>query len=82
MSPGPWPPPKRQILLERNSLAFLGVAIGDVIDIELNSKQYKLQVAGTAYNPDEFEYPKLQPTDPSVADRAARLTVREVLAYA
>ena len=53
VSPGTWPPPKRQILLERNSLAFLGVAIGDMIDIELNSKRYKLQVAGTAYNPDE-----------------------------
>ena len=27
VSPGTWPPPKRQILLERNSLAFLGVAM-------------------------------------------------------
>ena len=48
-----WPPPKRQILLERNSMAFLGVGIGDSIELELNSKKYTLRVAGTAYNPDE-----------------------------
>ncbi|MCB0045662.1 MAG: ABC transporter permease [Caldilineaceae bacterium] len=48
---GAWPPPPDQVVLERASLAWMGVSEGDEILIELSSgKQRTLTVAGSVYD--------------------------------
>ncbi len=48
---GAWPPPENQIVIERASLEWMGVAQGDEILIELsNGKERRLTVAGTAHD--------------------------------
>jgi putative ABC transport system permease protein len=49
---GTWPTQRDEIMLEWNALAYLGVAIGDRITIELGNNTRKvLHVTGTAHNP-------------------------------
>jgi putative ABC transport system permease protein len=48
---GRWPPQRREILLERTSLPFGGVEIGDVITIELpDESRYDLPVTGSVHD--------------------------------
>ena len=52
--PTDWPPAKREVILGTNSLAFLGVKVGDMLEVQnWNGKKYALRVAGTAYSADE-----------------------------
>jgi len=52
---GKWPPGKREIILERLALDYLGVQIGDTITLELdNGVKKELTVVGTAHNPQEL----------------------------
>jgi putative ABC transport system permease protein len=51
---GAWPPPRREMLLERASPAFLGRDIGDVVLIETAAgTQRELRIAGIAYDPNQ-----------------------------
>lgn len=52
---GTWPPGKRELILERLALDYLGVGIGDTINIELdNGTRKSLTVVGTAHDPQEL----------------------------
>ena len=47
---GAWPPAMREITLERASLDYLGLKIGDTITVEdLNGKARDLRISGTAH---------------------------------
>ena len=53
---GAWPPPERQILIERASLAWMGAQIGDVVLINVgNGRQRELRVAGTVHDPAQMQ---------------------------
>ena len=50
---GAWPPPKKEILIERNSLALTDANVGDVIEIETGEgKIRQLRVAGLVHDMD------------------------------
>ena len=52
---GRWPPGKREVILERLALEYLGVEIGDTVTVELDDGVEKqLTVVGTAHNPQEL----------------------------
>jgi putative ABC transport system permease protein len=52
---GVWPPGKREVVLERLALDYLGVEVGDTISVELeHGTQKKLMVVGTAHNPQKL----------------------------
>lgn len=49
---GAWPPPKREVLIERAALQVLHAEIGDVIVIKLpNDTARKMRVGGVAHDP-------------------------------
>jgi putative ABC transport system permease protein len=49
---GSWPPAAGEILLRRDSLALLGVAVGDTITVQTpGGEAARLRVAGTVYDP-------------------------------
>ncbi len=48
---GAWPAPRRALLLERTSLAYLGVAVGDEVTVELpDGTGRTMRVAGTVHD--------------------------------
>jgi putative ABC transport system permease protein len=48
---GAWPPPDRQVLIERNSLPISGAKIGDTITVETpDGKLHELKIAGTTHD--------------------------------
>jgi len=48
---GAWPPPDRQLLIERNSLSLTGASIGDTVIVETSDgKQHELKIAGTTHD--------------------------------
>jgi putative ABC transport system permease protein len=48
---GAWPPPDRNVLIERASLAWMGVQVGDVVTVEApNGKLRELRIAGTVHD--------------------------------
>ncbi|HEV2124014.1 MAG TPA: ABC transporter permease, partial [Chloroflexota bacterium] len=48
---GAWPPPEREILLERASLAFLKATISDTVRVEMpDGTQRQVRIAGTAHD--------------------------------
>lgn len=52
---GAWPPPPNQVLLERESLTYLGRKVGDDLLIEMPSGQrYTLRIAGTSHDLNRF----------------------------
>jgi putative ABC transport system permease protein len=52
---GKWPPGKREVILERLALDYLGVEIGDTISVELDDGTEKaLTIVGTAHDPLEL----------------------------
>ncbi len=49
---GAWPPPKREILIERAALGVIDAQIGDTVRIKLpDDTQRELYIAGTAHDP-------------------------------
>jgi putative ABC transport system permease protein len=49
---GKWPPGKREVILERLALDYLGVGIGQTIEVELDDGTRKpLTIVGTAHDP-------------------------------
>jgi putative ABC transport system permease protein len=49
---GAWPPPEREILIERAALPVIDAQVGDVIRIKLpNDTQREMRIAGSAYDP-------------------------------
>jgi putative ABC transport system permease protein len=49
---GAWPPPEREILIERAALSLIKAQVGDVVLIETpNEKQRQLRIAGLAHDP-------------------------------
>jgi putative ABC transport system permease protein len=49
---GAWPPPEREILIERAALSVIHAQVGDVIRIKLpNDTQREMRIAGLAYDP-------------------------------
>jgi putative ABC transport system permease protein len=58
---GSWPPAPGEILIRRDSLALLGVAVGDTVTIETpDGKTARLRVAGTVYDPSLAPAPQQQ----------------------
>jgi putative ABC transport system permease protein len=52
---GKWPPGKREVILERQALDYLGVEIGDTIPVELDDGTEKaLTIVGTAHDPQQL----------------------------
>ncbi len=48
---GAWPPPKREILIERSGLELIGAQVGDTVLIELSEhKVRELRIAGTVHD--------------------------------
>jgi putative ABC transport system permease protein len=48
---GAWPPPEKEVLIERSSLAWMGVQEGDTILVEApNGRLRELPIAGTAHD--------------------------------
>ncbi len=53
---GAWPPPDRQVLIERASLAWMGVQVGDTILAEApNGRQRELRIAGVVHDPGQMQ---------------------------
>src|SRR5512134_885860 len=49
---GAWPPPEREILIERAAFPVVKAQVGDVIRIKLpNDTQREMRIAGAAYDP-------------------------------
>src|SRR5512134_194480 len=49
---GAWPPPEREILIERAALSVIKAQVGDVVRIKLpNDTQREMRIAGVAYDP-------------------------------
>jgi putative ABC transport system permease protein len=48
---GAWPPPKREILIERSGMELIGAQVGDTVLIELSEhKVRELRIAGTVHD--------------------------------
>jgi putative ABC transport system permease protein len=53
---GAWPPPEKEVLIERSSLAWMGVQEGDTILVEApNGRLRELPIAGTAHDIGEMD---------------------------
>jgi putative ABC transport system permease protein len=49
---GAWPPPEREILIERAALSVIHAEVGDIIRIKLpNDTQREMRIAGLAHDP-------------------------------
>lgn len=49
---GAWPPPEREILIERAALSVVEAQVGDVVTIKFpNDVERKVRIAGAAYDP-------------------------------
>jgi putative ABC transport system permease protein len=49
---GDWPPPAREVLIERAALPVIHARVGDIITIKLaNDTERELRIAGAAYDP-------------------------------
>lgn len=49
---GDWPPPERELLIERAALPVIHTGVGDIITIKLpNDTEREMRVAGAAYDP-------------------------------
>ena len=53
---GAWPPPERQILIERASLAWMGAKVGDTVLVKSwNGRLRELRIAGTVHDPGQMQ---------------------------
>lgn len=58
---GSWPPPPGHLFIGRDSLALLGVAVGDTVTVETpDGKPVRLRVAATVYDPSLSPSPQEQ----------------------
>lgn len=49
---GAWPPPEREILIERAALPVIDAEVGDILRVKLpNDTQREMRIAGVAYDP-------------------------------
>lgn len=49
---GAWPPPERELLIERAALPVIHAQVGDIITIKLaNDTEREMRIAGTAHDP-------------------------------
>ena len=70
---GQWPPGKREVLLERLALDYLGVAVGQTLTVEMeNGTRKELLVVGTAHDPQELS--------PNVTSEATGYVTPETMA--
>lgn len=69
---GKWPPDKREVLLERLSLDYLGVDVGDTLLVELdNGSKKPVTVVGIAHNAQELS--------PNITNRASGYVTPETM---
>ena len=55
---GDWPPPEREILIERAALSVIDAQVGDVVRIKLpNDTQREMHISGVAYDPAQLPAP-------------------------
>jgi putative ABC transport system permease protein len=55
---GVWPPPRRQFLVERSSLASVGAHVGDWVTVRLrDGKERQLRLAGVVHDINQFATP-------------------------
>jgi putative ABC transport system permease protein len=55
---GAWPPPEREVLIERAALSVIDAQVGDVIHIKLpNDTQREMRISGVAYDPAQLPAP-------------------------
>ena len=55
---GAWPPPEREILIERDALSVIDAQVGDIVRIKLpNDTQRDMLIAGAAYDPAQLPAP-------------------------
>ena len=55
---GPWPPPPREMLVERAALSVIESEVGDVLLVKLpDDTQRYMPIAGTAYDPAQLPAP-------------------------
>jgi hypothetical protein len=48
---GAWPPPSREMLLERRTLDYIGARVGDTLVVEArDGRQRPMRIAGTTYD--------------------------------
>ncbi len=69
---GPWPPGKREVILERLSPEYLGVEVGDTLAVELDDgTEKRLTVVGTAHDPQQLS--------PGITNRASGYVTLETM---
>ena len=55
---GAWPPPEREILIERAALSVIDAQVGDIVPIKMpNDTQREMRIAGAAYDPAQLPAP-------------------------
>jgi putative ABC transport system permease protein len=55
---GAWPPPEREILIERDALSVIDAQVGDIIRIKMpNDTQREMRIVGAAYDPAQLPAP-------------------------
>jgi putative ABC transport system permease protein len=55
---GAWPPPEREILIERAALSVIDAQVGDIVRIKMpNDTQREMRIAGAAYDPAQLPAP-------------------------
>ena len=53
---GSWPPPERQVLIERASLDWMGVQVGDTVLVKAwDGRLRELRIAGTVHDPGQMQ---------------------------
>jgi putative ABC transport system permease protein len=69
---GKWPPGKREVILERLAMGYLGLALGQTVVVELeDGTQKELTVVGTAHDPQQLS--------PNVTNAAAGYVTPETM---
>jgi putative ABC transport system permease protein len=55
---GAWPPPEREILIERAALSVIDAQVGDILRIKMpNDTQREMRIVGAAYDPAQLPAP-------------------------
>src|SRR5512138_2484981 len=55
---GAWPPPEREILIERDALGVIDAQVGDIVRIKMpNDTQREMRIVGAAYDPAQLPAP-------------------------
>ena len=55
---GAWPPPEREVLIERAALSVIDAQVGDIVHIKLpNDTQREMRITGIAYDPAQLPAP-------------------------